>query len=111
MSSRDDGIFEETYLSSAFDESITANLKRSASSQDLSERASCEVTVSKKIKKSRGIVSMVTEKPAPSSPLSTSSSNYHSDSILSGSPGQDMAYLLEELDEVEGDGILQVASP
>ena len=54
---------------------------------------------------------MVTEKPAPSSPLSTSSSNYHSDSTLSGSPGQDMAYLLEELDEVEGDGILQVASP
>ncbi|CAI5726603.1 unnamed protein product [Hyaloperonospora brassicae] len=117
--SHDDGIDGEVRVSSTVTDSLTANSKRPVSSQDSSERASDEGTRTKKAKSSRTTDTVseslvVTDEPVPpSSSCFQSSSTCQSDSISSGSPGNEMAYLLEDLDEAEGGDrvFLHVAAP
>ena len=112
--SHDDDFDGEVHVSSTLTDSMTVNSKRPVSSQNSSERASDEMTRTKKAKSSRKVdtvseSSVVTDEPVPSSCFQ-SNSTCPSDSISSGSPGNEMAYLLEDVDEAEGDRVLHVAA-
>ena len=117
--SHDDDFDGEVHVSSTLTDSMTVNSKRPVSSQNSSERASDEMTRTKKAKSSRTMDTVseslvVTDEPVPpSSSCFQSSSTCQSDSISSGSPGNEMAYLLEDLDEAEGGdrAFLHVAAP